>query len=789
MKGAFFIDRPCNPLCPGRSGRRIPVPVFEEQPSRAKRFWLSPFVLFTVALVFKMYLAAYVIYGLEHPWLTLMTGLPTVWAAFFLIELLARRRKLMAYLIVNLLFTAIYFAVIMYYKYFGIIVTYHALSQAGQVTEVKGSVFQLLHPYFMLIFVDIVLSWLLLGFSKRLRRGWQRAANRRFIGWRLALPGFVLAAAACLALIWPHRGIANELVQTERMGIVNYELFLIATGGNESFVPVSSVTQAEIDRLKGLPQPAAEPASFGAAKGRNIIVVQLEALQNFLIGKSVDGKEITPNLNALIRESVYFPRFYQQAGSGNTSDAEFLTNTSLYVPLRVPATQAYSGRSLPSLPKLLEREGYETMTFHTNDVSFWNRSELYRALGFDRYYDTEFFGDEDVVAFGASDEVLYRKSVQELAKVREETGKPFYSMLISMSSHHPYNIPERKVKLDLPERYDDSFVGDYLRAQNYTDYALGQLIQELKDEGLWENSLLVLYGDHMGLPIYSLTEEDLRLLEELDGRKYDSSQMLNIPLIVTAPGALAPAVETGIGGQSDIMPTIANLAGLSLDGQLHFGQDLLNERANLLPERYYLPSGSFINDREIFIPGTGFGDGSRIELPSAEAAAGWLAAGADGGAGAAASGAEGGDAAGTAGAGDAATAVNAGSGEPGAGTGVAAGSGQAGPGASAAPGSAAAPAGGSGAGQKAAAEAPSPAASAAPGGPGEPSGAAGGEGSLGGSADDRSDGGPATATQEQFDRALKLLRMSDSYVRSLPTTEGDPAPVNGAATDSSANAD
>ncbi|QJC50596.1 LTA synthase family protein [Paenibacillus albicereus] len=722
--------------------------MFEEQPSRAKRFWLSPFVLFTVALVFKLYLAAYVIYGLEHPWLPLVTGLPTVWAAFFLIELLARKRKLMAYLIVNLAFTAIYFAVIMYYKYFGIIVTYHALSQAGQVTEVKGSVFQLLHPYFMLIFVDIVLAWLLLGFSKRLRRGWQRAANRRFLGWRIALPGFVLAAAACFALIWPNRGIANELVQTERMGIVNYELFLIASGGNESFVPVSTVTQAEIDRLKGLPQPAAEPASFGAAKGRDVIVVQLEALQNFVIGKSVDGKEITPNLNALIRESVYFPRFYQQAGSGNTSDAEFLTNTSLYVPLRVPATEAYSGRSLPSLPKLLKREGYETMTFHTNDVAFWNRSELYRALGFDRYYDTEFFGDEDIVAFGASDEVLYRKTVQELARVKKETGKPSYSMLISMSSHHPYNIPARKVKLDLPAQYDDSFVGDYLRAQNYTDYALGQLFQELKDAGLWDNSLIVLYGDHMGLPIYSLKDEDLRLLEQLDGRKYDSSQMLNIPLIVSAPGALEPAVETGIGGQSDIMPTIANLAGLSLGGQLHFGQDLLNERANLLPERYYLPSGSFINDREIFIPGTGFGDGRRIELPAADAAARWLAGGeAEGSSrarGGSASGAE--------------------SGEPAAGT----GSGGAGAATSDGP------------GEPSSSSSPAPAPSAAPGGPGEPSGAAGGEGGLGGSADDRSDGGPASATQEQFDRALKLLRMSDSYVRSLPSTEGDPAPVNGA---------
>ncbi|OXM14928.1 sulfatase [Paenibacillus herberti] len=665
MKGAFFIHHlACQPRNVRRLGRRVYVPVYDLQPSRAKRFWLSPFVLFTLTMIFKMYLAAYVIDGGENPLLTLVTGLPTVWAAFFLIELFARKRKIMGYLIVNLAFTAIYFAVIMYYKYFGIIVTYHALSQVGQVTEVKGSVFQLLHPYFMLIFVDIVLCWILLGFNKRLRSDWRKIANRRLMSWRVALPGFILMAAACFAVIWPNRNIANELVQTERMGIVNYEIFLIATSGNESFVPLASVTQKEIDRLKGLQPGTGQPAKFGAAEGRNIIVVQLEAFQNFILNKTVDGQEITPNLNKLIGQSMYFPRFYQQAGSGNTSDAEFLMNTSLYVPLRVPASQAYSGKSLPSLPKLVETKGYETMTFHTNDVSFWNRKELYRALGFNRYYDTNFFGDEDVIAFGASDEVLYRKSVQEMAEVRQETGKPFYSMLISMSAHHPYNIKESKVKLKLSDKYKDSFVGDYMRAQNYADYALGQLIQELKDAKLWENSMLVIYGDHMGLPIYSLNDRDLQLLEELVGQKYDSSQMLNIPLIVTAPGALEPSVESTVGGQSDIMPTIANLIGSKLDDQLHFGQDLLNERSNLLPERYYLPSGSFINDREIFIPGTGYADGKRIELPS--------------------------------------------------------------------------------------------------------------------SADDSADGGPGSATQEQFDRALKLLRMSDSYVRSLPSTDKDPAPSSGA---------
>ncbi len=687
-----------------------------------KAFWLSPFVVFTLSLVFKIYLAAFVIYGGEHVWLPLLTSLPSVWAAYFLIELLARKRKLMTYLIVNLLLTTVYFAVIMYYKYFGIIVTYHALMQIGQVTEVKGSVFQLLHPYFLLIYVDIVAAWLLLGFSGKFRRAWRGLANRRLMPPWIPAAGFVLMLAVCTAIVWPNRGISNELVQNERMGILNYEVFLMATAGNEKLVPASTVTQEAVNKLKGVAAPQ-QPLYAGAAKGRNVIIIQLEAFQNFLLHKTVEGKEITPNLNKLIQESAYFPRFYQQAGSGNTSDAEFLTNTSFYVPLRVPATQAYAGKSLPSMPKAFQAQGYEALTFHTNDVAFWNRKELYKALGFNRYYDMEFFGGEDKVAFGSSDEVLYAKTVQELAKQRDE-GKKFYAMLISMSSHHPYNIPDRKVKLKLSDTYKDSFVGDYIRAQNYTDYALGQLFQELKDAGLWDNSVIAIYGDHMGLPIYSLSDSDLDLLEKLDGRKYDSSQMMNIPLIVTAPGLLRGSVQTQVGGQSDIFPTIANLVGLPMENHLHFGQDLFNQPSNLLPERYYLPSGSFIDDSEIFVPGTGFGDGSRIMLPTA-AEASANAARLNGGGGLS----------------------SAAGGDPSA----------------ASPGS-----------DKAGEASPEPAK------PGEPSGT-GGTAGLGNAAGTGAKQGSDGATRGEFDRALQLLRMSDSYVRSLPSNAKDPEPEDAGA--------
>jgi len=577
--------------------------------------WLSkPFVFFSLLMIVKIYLARIVIFEGGSLWLPLITGIPSVWVLFCLIEWLAPRRKLGVYLTVNLLLTSIFFAVIMYYKYFGVIVTYHALRQVGQVTEVKGSVFSLLHPYFLFIYTDIV-AFLFMFFNRKFRAWGKSLAMRESNVWISAV--FVLSLAASLTNVWIHRDSVNELKQAEKMGILNYEAYAVFASATQEIEDPRNVTMEAISRLKGLQQPAV-PQYWGSAKGKNVIIIQLEATQNFLLGRQIDGKEITPVMNGLMKEHFYFPRFYQQVGQGNTSDAEFVVNTSFYIPPFGAASQDYGNLALPSMPKVLKANGYQTATFHTNDVQFWNRKELYKALGFEKYYDAEYFGDDDMVFFGPSDEVLYDKTADELLKM-SKTGKPFYAQIISMSSHHPFNIAERKIRFELPERYQDTLVGHYIQAQNYTDYALGKFIERLKRDGLWEQSVLVIYGDHLGLPIYSLTSHEKKLMEEIYEREYGYTEMLNIPLLIVAPGVTEPQRLEQTGGQADVFPTLANLLGISLKGHIHFGQDILNEKSNLLPQRYYLPSGSFVNNKGIFVPGYEYADGSVYRFDGAAA--------------------------------------------------------------------------------------------------------------------------------------------------------------------------
>ncbi|MDQ0195723.1 LTA synthase family protein [Paenibacillus wynnii] len=572
-----------------------------------------PFLGFSFVLLLKSAVAWFVVFSNGPSWSILLTEIPFFFIVFGLIEWMASKRKFLYYMIANLFISVIYFAVLMYYKYYGVIVTYHALEQADKVTKVGESTYSLLDPYYLFIFVDIIVFMFYMFRPKYITR-WKDRGMKRMN--RTVLFSIIsVSIALCLFNIWPNHASMNENKKAESMGILNYELYTLFADSTESEEMIDSkeITQAAINETKGITEPVS-PQYWAASKGKNLIVVQMESFQNFLIGLKIDGQEITPNINKMVKNELYFDNFYSNAGQGTTSDAEFVVNTSLYVPHHEAATSSeYMDKSLPSLPKLMKAQGYETATFHTNSVEFWNREALYKAIGFDKYFDQAFYGDDDHIAFGSSDEVLFAKTIPELVKLDGEEN-PFYAVVISMSAHHPYKLPESKFKIKLPERFEGTLVGDYIQSQNYADYAMGQFLDGLKTSGLWENSVVVFYGDHQGLPLYSLGSDEKDLMKEAVGREYGYTDMFNLPFIVHAPGIGQPATFSQTGGQIDILPTVANLLGVSLNDQIHFGEDLFNYKTNLLPVRHFLPTGSFINDSSMYLTGVSYADGTNYNL-------------------------------------------------------------------------------------------------------------------------------------------------------------------------------
>lgn len=331
----------------------------------------------------------------------------------------------------------------------------------------------------------------------------------------------------------------------------------------------------------------------GAAKGKNLIVVQMEAMQQFIIGRSINGQEITPNLNKLIKESLYFPNIYYEVSGGNTSDAEFLSNTSLF-PLREGAVyHQYPENHYISLPNVLKQQGYNTYALHAFKEEFWNRKEMYKAIGFDTFYSSKNYKMDELIGWegqSLSDASFFRQSLDML-----DTSKPFYSFFITLSSHHPFKYFE-----DFPfdaGKYNGTYLGSFLKAEHYADQCLGQFIQELKNKGLYDNSLLVFYGDHSAVPKHQSDD-----MMEFLGVKYNEWEWIKqqkVPLIIHVPGMSEGRVMDVIGGQVDVFPTIANLMGFETPYAI--GKDLLNT------EKGYaiLRNGSVVTDQYCYANSTG----------------------------------------------------------------------------------------------------------------------------------------------------------------------------------------
>jgi len=340
---------------------------------------------------------------------------------------------------------------------------------------------------------------------------------------------------------------------------------------------------------------------FGVAKGRNLIIIQLESFQNFVIGLSYNGQEVTPNLNRLLEENTaYFDNYYQQVGSGNTSDAEFATNNSIYGSLMSYTYKLYGSKNyFRGLPALLSEEGYDTAVFHAHEnKNFWSRKSSYPNLGFNTYYGglTNREGDgiykmEKWMGWGLTDDYFFKQTSDFMTELKQ----PFYSFIITLSNHHPYEMLDEYQFLKILPEDKGTIVGNYLNSAAFADYTLGLFFDELKAKGLYDNSIIALYGDHVAM---THSEEIDASMEKLLGRPYDFDTMMNIPLIITIPNSNTDIRQTisTAGGQLDFLPTIAYLMGFDKLDTIYLGHNLFTIREGFVAEQTYMTKGSYFKN-------------------------------------------------------------------------------------------------------------------------------------------------------------------------------------------------
>ena len=309
----------------------------------------------------------------------------------------------------------------------------------------------------------------------------------------------------------------------------------------------------------------------GMFKGKNLIVIQVESLESFIIGKEVNNKKITPVMDNLINTGLYFPNICEQVNEGTSSDSDLMINTSMLPVRRGSTFFRYPNTTYNSLPLLLEDEGYSTTAIHPDKGSFWNYVGGLTGIGFQKFTDSFSFNGDEQIGMGISDESYFKQVVPMLKDMKD----PFYSFNITLTNHGPFDLPAEYRTLELDSELNNSELGGYFEGVNYTDTAIGNFLKSLDSEGLLDNTVVVIEGDHTGIhKYYDNSIEKLSKTEEW----YHNTGTPTVPFIIWNKDIPSPKTFETIGGQIDIMPTLLYAMGVPSEKYSHtaLGRNLLN---------------------------------------------------------------------------------------------------------------------------------------------------------------------------------------------------------------------
>ena len=508
--------------------------------------------------------------------------------------LLKNRARLWYLLSLNLIISVILISDLWYLRGFDTVPTLHLLRQGSNLSHMRESVFGMSRV------TDIVFMWdagllMLYAFFKRslyssvTRRKALCAAYTGIVLFLLA--GFVPVRyhlrdrAIREMIIFPY----NQNVTFCNLSPVGYHLYSIYDYWKDcTAYSLSKEDTLKISTWYGKKSEELPGNRYkGLFKGKNLLIVQMESMEKFVIRREVNGQEITPNLNRLTKHSLYFTNVHEQVCNGNTADAELMANTSVF-PLRRGGTFfRYPYTSYLSLPLMMKRDGYSTLAAHSDEGAFWNWKTGLTSIGFDRCLDSGYFTKTESFGMGLSDSAY----VEQMIPVITAQPQPFYIFMVTLSNHTPFNLPRQLRRLRIDGPVTGTRIEDYFQSAHYADQCIGQLMNRLRQKEILKNTVVVFYGDHEG--IHKYFPDQFFRLPEGDRKRFENRK--ETPLIVYAEGLKEEEIST-IGGEIDIMPTIAYLMGLD-DGDTAasaMGRNLLNTRRNctVLADGTFLGKGT-----------------------------------------------------------------------------------------------------------------------------------------------------------------------------------------------------
>jgi lipoteichoic acid synthase len=561
-------------------------------------------IVFTMIMFIKVISLNYALKLMDENNVALMMGcLGSVFVISSILCLFDFKRRIKVFLGVDFLISLILMVDLVYNRYFYDVTSIALIKQARLVSEVKDSVGALIRFSDFIYFFDLLI---LIPLYKMLKNKYKIQSNFS-IRIRAALLvvfltlGYTLSYNSVLALNRNQPGILKTLYDkkwiVKGIGDLNFHMIDFYKYVTNRVLKKEKLTEEEKKSVEQWYNSKNAPQSkkyTGIMKGKNLIIVQLESFQGFLLNAKINGQEITPNLNKLAQNSLVFDNYHYQTAWGGTSDAEFLSNVSLLPAREGSVYYQYAGNTYDSIVKQLKDRGYFTAVMHSNRPGFWNRVEMYRAIGFDRYESEKDFNIDDIQGIGLSDKSFFRQSVEKM----KAYSQPFYAFLITLSSHFPYKDPEDKIKNILNVgSFEGKLMGDYLKAVKYTDEAIGEFINELKDAGLWNNSVVVFYGDHSAIP-QSKSDQLSKLLYNKDSlTPLEWAKLQKVVAMIHFPDESIKGHSKITASQMDLYPTLANLFGFK--SKYAMGQDLLNAKNGFMVNR----DGIWADNNVIYLKG------------------------------------------------------------------------------------------------------------------------------------------------------------------------------------------
>ncbi len=510
---------------------------------------------------------------------------------------------------VTLCYTVIsflWFADSMYYSYFWSLLPLDVVSaQAGQVGSIGDSIAMLLNVWRVLLIIDLPLVWFLFpkldewsDYVLAKLHLWILGYGRRAPSWLVTI-SMVLAFMVVFATVHNVGGENSVYTQEFYFFHVSDALQAGPVHAKKNAGLGDKFSAEDIEQLRD--NARLHQGNYtGIAQGKNLIVIQWESLQNFVVNRKVEGEEITPVLNRLLNEEgvLYYDDYYHVTSRGSTSDAEFVTQNSLVPSTESPSFAQYDANAYYGLPWLMRDNGYTAWVMHGYDRTFWNRDVMYPQLGFERFIGDDDYDSSENIGFGINDRDFMTQSISYIKEMRD-LGKPFYAYLVTLTSHTPYEMPEKYQVLPLPDYMEGTYVGNYLQAIHYTDEVLGEFLEALRAEGLYDDTVIAIYGDHYGVQI--LNDEIGDVMSEYLGHHYRVDEITNVPLILKVPGIEGSHTISDTGSMMDFYPTIQNLFGYDNTKGLIFGEDLNNiTEPHVVMPQTILRRGSFITQDRIY---------------------------------------------------------------------------------------------------------------------------------------------------------------------------------------------